>query len=74
MDYKNINCINYGPFDNNYLLLGLDNGELLGIDLYSLNVVLGCQLFSGPIKSICFDPANLVLISGESEVLGLTIV
>ena len=28
-----ITYLNFGPFDNNYLLLGLSNGVLLGLDI-----------------------------------------
>lgn len=35
-----ITAINYGPFDNGYLLLGLSNGVLLVIDLSEMEVIM----------------------------------
>lgn len=32
-DVKQITSVNYGPFDNGYLLLGLETGSLLAYDV-----------------------------------------
>ena len=31
-----VSCLEFGPFDNQYILLGLTNGTLLGFDPVSL--------------------------------------
>jgi hypothetical protein len=35
-----ITAFNYGPFDNGYLMLGLSNGILLGINLHEMEIIL----------------------------------
>ena len=40
-----ITCINFGPFDNGYLLLGLSSGVLLAIEPSTMNIVINLQLF-----------------------------
>lgn len=32
-----ITCINYGPYDNGHILIGMSNGTLLAFDSVSMN-------------------------------------
>ncbi len=34
---SDVSCLEFGPFDNQYILLGLANGTLLGYDPISLS-------------------------------------
>ena len=62
-----IRAINYGPFDNGYLLLGFSSGQLLGIDLLDMELILNIKLFDEPIQNITYEPTNLVFISSDSK-------
>ena len=82
-DSKQITAINYGPYDNGYLFLGLSSGHLLAFDILhgakskpkdttqvelpGINQVLEIQLASSPITQIAFDPTQLVLVSVENS-------
>lgn len=35
-----ITCINYGPYDNGYLLIGLSTGVLLVMDHHQMEILL----------------------------------
>ena len=62
-----ITAVNYGPYDNGYLLLGLANGCLMGIDVNSdFDLVFQIQLCQFPLTGIAFDPTLLVLVSCEA--------
>ena len=40
INVNEITCINYGPFDNGYLLIGLSSGILIGLNLYEMEVIM----------------------------------
>jgi hypothetical protein len=62
-----ITALNYGPYDNGYLLLGLANGCLMGFDVNSnFDLVFQIQLCNFPLTGITFDPTHLVLVSCEA--------
>ena len=42
---QQINCIQYGPYDNGHILLGLSDGWLLGFEYPSLKRVESKQIF-----------------------------
>jgi hypothetical protein len=67
-DFK-ISSINFGPYDNGHLLLGLSSGVLLAIDLVEMEVIMQLQLFKSGVKSIVFEPTNLVFVSSEDREL-----
>ena len=70
-----ITCVNYGPFDNGHLLIGLSNGNLLVIDTLAMEVIMQEQLFEGPINEITFEPTNLVFVSSkDNEMVALTLI
>ncbi len=75
IDGASIEVVNYGPFDNGYLLLGLSSGKLLALDLLDMEVILNLNLFDCPIKSITFEPTNLVFVASErKEMVALNLV
>ncbi len=47
-----ISKINFGPFDNGYLLIGMKSGNLLVFDAASLDRLQSISLFTSPIKQI----------------------
>ena len=66
-DSRQITAINYGPFDNGHLLLGLDSGYLLAYDVNnSFDLVFQMQLCQHPLTSISFDPTHLILVSSQA--------
>jgi WD40 repeat protein len=75
IDYDSkITCVNYGPFDNGYVLLGFANGSVLIFDypnlerLELLNISTGNQ-----ITSITYDPTNYIFVStSNGEVYSLS--
>jgi hypothetical protein len=40
MREASITCVNYGPFDNGHLLLGLSVGILIVIDLFEMEMIM----------------------------------
>ena len=61
--FKEVSVVGYGPFDNGYLLLGLESGVLVGYDTIGfLSKRLTLDLKSGPIIGLSFDPTNLILV------------
>ena len=72
-----VTTINFGPFDNGYLLLGLSCGTLLSLDFHSLDIILNIQVFkkNEAIKSITFEPTNLVFVASKNkEVVSLNLI
>mmetsp|Transcript_1569 Transcript_1569/g.1526 ORF Transcript_1569/g.1526 Transcript_1569/m.1526 type:complete len:138 (+) Transcript_1569:1233-1646(+) len=62
-----INCINYGPFDNGHILIGLKNGMLLVFEFPTLERVETVKLFDKQeITAITFDPTNFIFV-GSNE-------
>lgn len=35
-----VTAINFGPFDNGYIILGFSNGALLAVDLHNMQVIM----------------------------------
>ena len=70
-----ITCVNYGPFDNGYLLIGLSNGILLGISLHEMEIIMQEKLFNCAVNEINFEPTNLVFVSSkERDLIALNLV
>jgi hypothetical protein len=62
----NITAVNFGPYDNRYLLLGFSDGILLGFDSGSLDLILADQIYEGhSIDFIDFEPANSIIIGSN---------
>ena len=70
-----ITALNFGPYDNGYLLIGLRSGQLLVFDTIHLQKIQCLCLFQAPIISINFEPTSLIFIGSSSgEVIGLNII
>ena len=62
-----ISCINYGPFDNGHIIIGLENGFIILFKYPNLERIYSRQLFNGsPVTSITFDPTNLIFVGGHN--------
>ena len=75
-----ITCLNYGPYDNGHILIGLDNGNLLvynGNDMSKLcQIEVFKQGLSSPVTSLTFEPTKLVIAACKQtqEVAVLTFI
>ncbi len=65
-----ITAVAFGPYDNNYFLIGLSNGTLLVFDSVSLERIHNIPLFKSPITRISMEPANMIFIASSTG--GLT--
>lgn len=66
-DSQQITSLNYGPYDNGHMLLGLDSGHLLAYDVNnSFDLVFQMQLCHHPLTSIQFDPTQLIIVSSKA--------
>lgn len=62
-----ITCINYGPYDNGHILVGLSDGKLIAFDYLTLERLESVKIFDKKaITSITFDPTNYVFVGGEN--------
>ena len=65
--YGRVTCVNYGPYDNGHILVGLDDGQLLAFDYPSLDSLESVQIFEDePISVITFDPTNYIFVGGKN--------
>ena len=62
-----ITCLEYGPYDNGHILVGLSNGTIIVYNSFDLSRMHQFSLFDSPIKLITLDPTNLVFISAGDE-------
>jgi hypothetical protein len=55
-----ITCINYGPYDNGHILLGLADGRLLAFDFITLERLESVAVFEAGVSINCisFDPTH----------------
>ena len=61
-----ITCINYGPYDNGHILVGLDDGNLLAFDFLTLERLESVCIFENQaITTITFDPTNYIFVGGS---------
>ena len=71
-----ITAVNFGPFDNGYLLLGTSSGMLLAVDLLEMEVILHAHVFDNvALTNISIEPTNMVFVSSaEKEMVALNLV
>ena len=70
-----VTSLAFGPYDNGHVLLGLSTGNLIALDLITLNVLLKIKVMSDSVTNIVFDPTNTVIVSGEgNEVASFSLV
>lgn len=60
-----ITALNFGPFDNGHIMIGLSNGEMMAFDLLTLERLENTLVFPelSPVTSIIFDPTNTIFVS-----------
>lgn len=69
-----ITCINYGPYDNGHVMVGLSDGRLIAFDFLTLERLETVKVFEeAAVKSITFDPTNYIFLGGSNgKVLSLS--
>lgn len=73
--YGSVSCVNFGPFDNGYLLLGLSKGVFIAFDINNLTIIMKEKPFDTAISKITFEPTNLVFVtSKEQEVIAINFI
>ena len=67
--------MNYGPYDNGHLILGMESGLVLMFDSLKLSKLHQIQMADNPITAITFDPTNLILVaSKDGELSALSMI
>mmetsp|Transcript_40405 Transcript_40405/g.38893 ORF Transcript_40405/g.38893 Transcript_40405/m.38893 type:complete len:163 (+) Transcript_40405:211-699(+) len=70
-----ISVLNFGPYDNGFLLVGMKSGALLCFDCFSLDKIQQLALFTTPVKSIELEPTNLIMVgSMQGEIVALNVI
>lgn len=71
-----ITSLQYGPYDNGYVLVGLNSGKLLVYEPTTLDRVNTFNVFNQEaITKISIEPTELVFLAGEKgSVAGLSII
>ena len=61
-----ITSASFGPFDNAFLMIGLSNGIMLGLDFPTLDIVIEEQVFKDlSIDHIAFEPAHSIIVASK---------
>ena len=60
--------LQYGPFDNGHVMVGLSNGQILAFDFLTLNRLEKYQLFEtgDAVRKITFDPTHYIFAASDS--------
>ena len=61
-----ITSLNYGPYDNGHILIGMESGSLIAFSTSSLEKLYQIKVFETPITSITIDPTQMVIV-GSAE-------
>lgn len=62
-----VTALSFGPYDNNYLLVGLSTGYLLVYDVIEMERIATLNLFDNePITRLTYEPANLIFAGSLS--------
>jgi len=62
-----ISALEYGPYDNGHILVGLTNGLFMAFDSINLTKLCQIKVSNAPISSISFEPTQMVIVgSGKS--------
>lgn len=70
-----ITCINYGPYDNGHIMVGLSDGRLIAFDFLTLERLETLRVFEEgvAVTQISFDPTNYIFLGGANgKVTALT--
>eukprot|EP00831_Metopus_contortus_P023290 TRINITY_DN20564_c0_g1_i3.p3 TRINITY_DN20564_c0_g1~~TRINITY_DN20564_c0_g1_i3.p3 ORF type:complete len:100 (-),score=17.17 TRINITY_DN20564_c0_g1_i3:183-482(-) len=67
--YKRQVSLQYGPYDNGPVLVGLDQGIILGINYYSMKIMFRLNLsVTDPVRSITYQPCGSLILGAEHGV------
>ena len=71
-----VTCLNFGPYDNGYIIVGTSSGHIIVLNPITLKRVFSDHLFpTSEVKSITFEPTQLVMVgSSRGTVKALNIV
>lgn len=62
-----ITCINFGPYDNGHILVGLSDGKMIAFDFNTLERLETVKIFDDcAVNCITFDPTNYIFVGGEN--------
>jgi len=73
-EQEQISALSFGPYDNGYVLTGLQSGRLLVLDWVTLERIHDFPVFTGDntesgepekIKKITMEPTELVVVSSD---------
>ncbi|CDW85419.1 UNKNOWN [Stylonychia lemnae] len=65
-----ITSLNYGPYDNGHVLVGMENGTLLAFSSIDMSKLYQVRIFDREINRITIDPTNQVILgSNQSQEL-----
>lgn len=63
---SDVTSVNYGPFDNGHIMIGLENGFLMIYEYPNLERIESVKIFQNEgISTINFDPTNYIFLSGS---------
>lgn len=57
-----ISCLQYGPYDNGHILMGLTTGDFFAFDSINLQKMCNIKISDCPVTQICIEWTQLVLI------------
>mmetsp|Transcript_3458 Transcript_3458/g.3414 ORF Transcript_3458/g.3414 Transcript_3458/m.3414 type:complete len:373 (-) Transcript_3458:230-1348(-) len=61
--YKKLTCVNYGPYDNGYIMVGTSTGTLISLDFITLDIIDKKSVFEDvAIQKIEYDPTELIFV------------
>ena len=59
-----ITCLNYGPYDNGHILIGMSTGDFIALDAINLTKITQVKISNAsPITNIAIEPTQMVMIS-----------
>ena len=69
-----VSCISYGPYDNGPVMIGLNDGTILSLDYYSLDLMFKLNAeIKGAVKWITYEPCNRIIVGTEESVYTLSL-
>ena len=60
-----ISSMNFGPYDNGHIILGLSNGSMLIMNSLDLSMIFRIKIFESCISKIVFEPTNMIILSSN---------
>ena len=63
-----VTCVNYGPYDNGHILLGLSDGTLIAFDFITLERLESVSVFTDNVAITCitFEPTHQIFVGGDN--------